>query len=256
MKLLSRGVQGYLNPSDGEGMKPYYEDSAVQIFHGDCRDVLPSLPKVDLVLTDPPYNAGKNYGVHKDNMTDEEYRNWCRQCVELALPKADNQFWVAPRYQLSLWMQLLPKAHLIVIPRGATGPFRGGWSDQFEIALAIGKPSQCVPDLWKGIRLKGEGYFFREETYGHPGYTPYPIMAKAIELLAVVSLIDPFCGTGTSLRAAKDLGRKAIGIEICEAYCEIAAKRMSQTVFAFTTEAECLNSDSTAQQGNAGIEPN
>jgi site-specific DNA-methyltransferase (adenine-specific) len=210
--------------------KPYWTDGDRTIYCGDCRDILPSLPKVDLVLTDPPYNSGKDYGVHNDNMTDEEYRGWCCQCVGLCLPKADKQFWVAPRYQLSLWMQLLPQAHLIVIPRGATGPFRGGWSDQFEIALAIGKPSKCVPDLWKGIRLKGEGYFFHEETYGHPGYTPYPIMAKAIELLAATSLIDPFCGTGTSLRAAKDLGRKAIGIEIEEKYCKIAVKRMSQTV--------------------------
>ena len=129
-------------------------------------------------------------------------------------------------------MSLLPGAHLIVIPRGATGPFRGGWSDQFEIALCIGKPAKCVSDLWKGIRLKGEGYFFTEETWGHPGYTPYPIMAKATSLLTTESVTDPFCGTGTTLRAAKDQNRKAIGIEINEAYCEIAAKRMQQEVLA------------------------
>ena len=210
-------------------MKPYFEDDAVQIWHGDCRDILPSLPKVDLVLTDPPYNAGKDYGEHNDNMTSEDYLSWCRGCVAEALPKADNHFWVAPRYKLAMWMELLQGAHLIVIPRGATGPYRGGWSDQFEIALAIGKPSRCVADLWNGIRLKGEGYFFREETFGHPGYTPYPIMARAVELLSSKDVIDPFCGTGTSLRAAKDLGRKAIGIEIEEKYCEIAAKRMSQS---------------------------
>lgn len=220
-------------------IKPYFQDDAVTIYHGDCREILPQLTeKVDLVLTDPPYNAGKDYGEgSNDKMVPTEYEVWCSECVAAALPKADNQFWVAPRYQLALWLSLLPKSHLIVIPRGAGGPFRGGWSDQFEIALAIGKPLRCMPDLWKGIRLKGEGYFFREETYGHPGYTPKPIFDRAITLLSAVStvVLDPFCGTGTSLRAAKDLGRKAIGIEIEERYCEIAAKRMSQSVLDIET---------------------
>jgi len=215
-------------------LKPYFQDNSTTIYHGDCRKILPQLTEqIDLVLTDPPYNAGKDYGDESnDKMTLEEYEAWCAECVAITLPKANNQFWVAPRYQLRLWLNLLPKAHLIVIPRGATGPFRGGWSDQFEIALAIGKPSQCVPDLWKGIRLKGEGYFFREETYGHPGYTPKPIFDRAITLLSPVNgiILDPFCGTGTSLRSAKDLSRKAIGIEIEERYCHIAAERMRQGV--------------------------
>lgn len=213
----------------------YYQDEWVQIYLGDCREILPELPKVDLVLTDPPYNAKKDYGEHDDDMSPEEYAAWSRECVEACLPLADNQFWVAPRYKLELWMRLLPGAHLIVIPRGAAGPFRGGWSDQFEIALVIGKPLKCVPDLWNGIRLKGEGYFFREETFGHPGYTPYPIMAKAISLLSTDTIIDPFCGTGTSLRAAKDQNRKSIGIESTEKWCEIAAKRCSQQVFDLTS---------------------
>jgi site-specific DNA-methyltransferase (adenine-specific) len=91
------------------------------------------------------------------------------------------------------------------------------------------------PNLWDGIRLKGEGYFFREYTYNHPGYTPYPIMRKAVELLSECGdvIVEPFSGTGTTLRAAKDTGRKAIGIEINERYCEIAAKRLAQRVLAF-----------------------
>jgi hypothetical protein len=130
-------------------------------------------------------------------------------------------------------MNLLKGSHLVVIRRGASGPFRQGWSDQFEIALAVGKPNECVPDLWSDIRLKGEGYFFREETFGHPGYTPYPIMHRAVHLLSKESVIEPFCGTGTTLVAAKKQGRRAVGIELNEAYCEIAAKRLSQEVLEF-----------------------
>lgn len=211
-------------------IKPYYEEPGITIYNADCRDVLPQLEPVDLVLTDPPYNAKKDYGTYNDNLSDEDYERAMSQYVALSLPLAKNQFWVAPRYKLPLWFRLLPNSHLIIIRRGAMGPFRGGWSDQFGIALAIGMPSKCIPDLWDGIRLKGEGYFFREETYGHPGYTPMPLIKRAMSVLSEKSVIDPFMGSGTTLRAAKDLGRKAIGIEIEERYCQIAVDRLRQGV--------------------------
>jgi DNA modification methylase len=85
----------------------------------------------------------------------------------------------------------------------------------------------------------------------HPTVKPLALMEYLCNLLKPPTggvLIDPFMGSGTTLRAAKDLGRKAIGIEIEERYCEIAAKRMSQSVLGLTTEAECLNGDTKAQQ--------
>ena len=215
-------------------MKPYYHDekAGITIYHGDCREILTSLEPADLVCTDPPYNVGKEYGGHNDSMTDEEYRVWTCEVTAASLAKAPNQFWVAPRYKLPLWMEFLPGSHLVVIPRGAAGPLRAGWCDQFEIALAIGKPKNPIQDLWAGIRLKAEGYFFREETFGHPGYTPFPIMLKAVSQLSESTVIEPFCGTGTTLRACKDIGRKCVGIELNEAWCEIAARRLSQEVLA------------------------
>lgn len=109
----------------------------------------------------------------------------------------------------------------------------------FEIALAIGKPNGAEVDLWSDIRLKGEGYFFREDTYGHPGYTPFLIGKRFVSLLSERGdvVIDPFCGTGSTLRAAKDLGRNAIGMEINERYCEIAANRLRQEVLNFEAVA-------------------
>ena len=216
-------------------MTPYYDHAGITIYHGDCRDILPHLEPVDLVLTDPPYNAGKDYGTFKDNLSEEDYQEFMSEVALLSRARAKNQFWVAPRYQVPFFFKILPNSHLVVIRRGAMGPYRGGWSDQFEIALSIGKPSRPEKDLWDDIRLKGEGYFFREETYDHPGYTPYPIMSRAAELLSTESLCDPFCGTGTALVAAKQLGRKAIGIEICEDYCRIAVERLRQNCFDFST---------------------
>jgi DNA modification methylase len=107
-------------------MKPYYQDDAVTLYHADCRDVLPLLDPVDLVLADPPYNAGKNYGTASDSLSESDYTALMSAIIGECLPLASSQAWVAPRYQLHLWLGLLPKAHLIIVRRGATGPFRGG----------------------------------------------------------------------------------------------------------------------------------
>lgn len=196
------------------------------LYLGDCLEILPTLGKVDAVITDPTYNVGKDYGTHNDAMADADYAEWCARRVAACRALAENQFWVAPRYKMALWLSMLPESHIVVIRRGASGPFRQGWSDQFETALAIGKPSRCAPDLWSDIRLKGEGYFFREDSYGHPGYTPYRIMERAINLLAKSSCCDPFMGTGTSGEAAVKNGRSYVGIEIEPKYFDIACERI------------------------------
>ena len=213
-------------------MKAYYQDQDVLIWHGDAREVLPTITTAALVCTDPPYNVGKAYDTHNDSMPDSEYESFMRDVLRECQRIAPKQAWIAPRYKMPLFTQLMPAAHMVVVRRRAAGPYRGGWSDQFETTLVIGKPNRMVPDLWDDIRLKGEGYFFREETYGHPGYTPEPLMTRLISLLSEPgeTVVDPFCGTGTSARAAKNLGRKFIGIEESERYCQIAADRMAQTV--------------------------
>lgn len=71
-------------------MKPYYAHAGIQIFHGDCREVLPQLPAVDLVLTDPPYGVGFEYASHKDSL--ESWRDlfcyivdWCHKSAQMAI---------------------------------------------------------------------------------------------------------------------------------------------------------------------------
>ncbi len=219
-------------------MKPYYEDEAVTLYHGNSLELLPHLKSAgaDLTITDPPYNVGQDYGTTSDDLSDAEYASQMATVVTEARRLTHNQAWVTPRYKMALWWSLLPDAHEVVIPMRAGNAIRQGWSSKFSVVLIVGLPfTETHPDdLWEGIRHRGEGYFFTEDTYGHPGYTPYAIMAKCIKLLTSPNevILDPFAGTGTALRAAKDLGRKAIGIEIEERYCEIAAKRMAQTVMA------------------------
>lgn len=228
--LKEAGGERGADDAGGGGVKPDYEKNGVSLYCADCRDVLPTLSKVDAVVTDPPYNVGKDYGVHDDAMPNSDYEAWITEVAVHCSILAPRQAWVAPRYKMAFFLSILPKAHIVVVERGASGPYRGGWSDQFETILCCGKPNKCTPDLWRDIRLKGEGYFFREETYGHPGYTPQPIMDRLVSLMSVNSVLDPFMGTGTSGVSAVKHGRSYTGIELNPEYFDIAVRRIESAM--------------------------
>lgn len=209
---------------------PYYQDDWVTLYNADARDLLPRLSP-DVVVTDPPFNVGKDYGASKDRMPLDEYEAMMRT-VEAS---CDRHGWVAPHVRLEMFLRILgPQAVTIVVRRGARGPYRFGWSNQFEMLLTRGKPYRQEVDLWDDIRLKGEGYFFREDHFDHPGYTPYQITARLVALMSEPGqlVLDPFVGTGGTLHAAKAQGRRVVGIELDERWCEIAAARCAQEVIA------------------------
>jgi site-specific DNA-methyltransferase (adenine-specific) len=202
-------------------MKPYYEQDGITIYHGDCREVLSSLPPVDLVLTDPPYGLG-----HK--LTGG---NWGRRVG--AAEKWD---------KLALNIN-------DIIAHGKHAVIWGG--NYYEL-----KPTRCwfvwikrdaVPTTasaelaWTTFDSNTK-YFdctiaeTNAERNGHPTLKPLPLikwcLSRACKLVPITTILDPFMGSGTTLVAAKELGRKAIGIELEEKYCEIAAKRLGQGVLA------------------------
>jgi site-specific DNA-methyltransferase (adenine-specific) len=217
---------------------PYYDDGTCVIYHGDCREVLPALRETDddttLIVTDPPFNVGKDYG---DPLADAQNdRDYLAMMRLVHAEGAARQAWITPTKRLSLFASVLgPEARPVVVRRGAQGPKRWGWYDQFDLVLVLGEPNRYLSNLWDDIRLKGEGYFFHEDTYGHDGYTPYPLMARLVGLMLDEdrSVCDPFMGTGTTLVAAKAAGARGVGIELNERYCEIAAKRLAQEVLDF-----------------------
>jgi DNA modification methylase len=87
----------------------------------------------------------------------------------------------------------------------------------------------------KGASGAGDVWYVPQEPEAeHPAPFPLSLPVRAMETTPPGSVIDPFCGIGTTLRAAKDFGRKAIGIEICEKYCEVAARRLEQEVLEFS----------------------
>jgi len=205
------------------GVDWYFSDDAVAIAHGDCRDILPLLPKVDLVLmTDPPYNAGMEYGQHDDGMMREDYADW-----------------------LAEWWGLLPSSRRIIFPGVGNMWLYARWEPKAVLCwYKPGNPAGGGPVQWcewEPILVWGVNFSLSDVIRasvtkqpwvgGHLCPKPLSLMQQLIARLRTPgTILDPFMGSGTTLRAAKDLGRKAIGIEIEERYCEIAARRMAQEV--------------------------
>jgi DNA modification methylase len=248
------------------------------IICGDCRDVLPELDAVDLVLTDPPYGHNNNNGdlIHRreaalgrlpsgedpfqaaqsrpianDGPEADDLVRWmfaeakrllppgCCCCCCCAGGGPDPQF---ARWSLWLGEQLAFK-QMVVWDKGPMGM---GWHYRrsYETVLVAQKPGAAC--RWNGDK-KVEN-IIRPGSYGvrkiiptadqHPTEKPVQLMACFVVWHTDPgdTVLDPFMGHGTTLRAAKDLGRQAIGIEIEERYCEIAANRLRQGVLDFEPE--------------------
>ena len=212
-------------------MKPYYDHNGITIYHGKCLDVLPQIEPVDLVLTDPPYNVGIDYGEIKDNMLIEEY-NKNIKTLKLLCGGAEWAILLGSKTETLLtWWKNFENAKQIIIRVGASvNTSLGGFRPQYRVVLTTKKSLKWWSDLWEDIRFPGEGYFFNEQRHNHPCHAPLRLMKKLIECLSEpkIIILDPFMGSGTTLVAAKELGRKAIGIEIEEKYCEIGATRIAQ----------------------------
>jgi DNA modification methylase len=208
-------------------MEPYYQHAGLTIYHGDCREILPHLEPVDLVLTDPPYgiaekwqggwghgwgNARKQSSVR--NQWDKEAPS--KETFDLVLSKAaksiiwgGNYFGLPPSRCWLVWNK----------------PERGFTLAEAELAWTNADNVTRVFDCNRSdIDRK------------HPTQKPLKLFEWCLGFpwsKDAQTILDPFMGSGTTLRAAKDLGRKAVGIEIEEKYCEIAAKRLAQEVLPF-----------------------
>jgi len=215
---------------------PYYEKDGITIYCGDCRAILPTLPKVDLVLTDPPYGIKRDkgfggaapFGGGKSNTTIDRVRHdddW-----DSDRPPADVLLAVVACAPLAiLWggnyfADILPRStHWISWDKLQTMPTFG----DCELAWTSSKRKSV-----KKVVVQWNGLLGKERVRCHPTQKPLELMEWCIVEYAEhgATILDPFMGSGTTLVAAKNLGRKAIGIEIEEKYCEIAVKRLAQGV--------------------------
>lgn len=222
-------------------MSPYYQDELVTIYHGDCLEVLASLPEIEgaKLFTDPPYNVGKDYGAESnDAMPPEIYRAWCALWIAQCRRICGEMTVFAPSVHLRAFWNLLGDGfQQIVMSWHHRGGVRGHFTRQFSSLLTSAKPSTNPVDHWAGTKSRAQGYYFHEETHDHPGYTSEHITGNVLTRLYedTGTILDPFCGTGTTLFCAKERGMKAIGIEVEEKWCEVTANRLAQEVLDLRT---------------------
>jgi len=218
-------------------MTPYYEDSesGITIYHGDCLDMDLAALAADVVVTDPPYGVR---WVMPATVTGHGNRRLKRGGFP-PIHGDDQPFDPSPLLALELPTIMFGGNHY-----ASRLPDSGGWlvwdktgggrgpSNSFaDVEMAwtnMSKTPHIFHHLWKGLTRDSEA----GQRVQHPTQKPVALMAWIIEKWTQPGdlILDPYTGSGPVLRAAKDLGRRAIGIEISEAYCEIAAKRLGQGV--------------------------
>jgi site-specific DNA-methyltransferase (adenine-specific) len=205
----------------------YYQDEQSTIWLGDCRDVLPQLGAVDLVLTDPQYGLGDKWqgggGSKKSHwrFDPREAQEWDQGTLPIVLT-------------------LPSRARASIIWGGnyyALPPVRGWfiWDKKMNDTWTTGQAEMAWTNLDRPVRVFRLSQIEAHAEMGykqHPTEKPLSLMLWCIRMLRrpCISLLDPFAGSGTSLVAAKLLGIPAVGIEISEEYCKIAVDRLKQEV--------------------------
>ena len=212
-------------------MTPYYEHAGIRIYHGDCREIGPLLCAT-VLITDPPYGVefeGKatkhttkrtgGYTTGDDAAVGPSVvANVLNRVARGAVFTGNRNLFDYPRPN---------DVGCVYCPSGAgIGPW--GFVCFHPVAFYGVRPSSqlfpCSMESFETVKPNG-----------HPCPKPIGWMRWLVGLTAQANdvILDPFCGSGTTLRAAKDLGLAAIGIEIEERYCEIAAERLRQEVLRF-----------------------
>jgi len=219
-------------------MKKYYEDSLVTIYHADCIDALNEIGEVDCIVTDPPYGIDGGSGGTSKLRGKGNY---------------SSDFDDTPEYIQSVVIKAL-----FEVAKWKTMALTSGWKNLTLYPSPDGfgcfySPSSCgmhrfgytdaQPILYygwhhlQGKKPEAASYKMTEspEKNGHPCPKPEKAWSWLVQKVATKEMLvlDPFMGSGTTMRVCKDNGIKSIGIEMNERYCEIAAKRMSQEVFIF-----------------------
>lgn len=212
------------------GIAPYYADESVVIYHADCREVLPRLEAGSVVVTDPPYGIAYESGhdgvlprsIQGDetpNLRDEVLRWWGDR------PALVFGTWKVPK-------PIQTRMVLVWDSQGALGmgdltlPWKPAHQEIY--VLGSGFCGRRTSDVLSFHPVQATALRGRV----HPHEKPIELLRELVGKCPAGVILDPFMGSGTTLRAAKDLGRRAIGIEIEERYCEIAARRMAQLAMA------------------------
>jgi site-specific DNA-methyltransferase (adenine-specific) len=205
-------------------IEPYYSQDGITLYCAKAEEVLPQLPEqsVDLIVTDPPYGVGYHYDKH-DDTRGKEYERWVREMFP-ELRRVAKVVMITTG-MFNLWLYPKPTWVMCWAKPGSTRRSGLGGFNEWEPVLVYGKRR-----IYNDFKYLPDCANHSKDTGNHPCPKPLRmvswLVSEGSDSGALV--LDPFAGSGTTLVAAKRLGRRAIGIEISEAYCKIAVQRLSQ----------------------------
>jgi len=223
---------------------PYYQDDLVTLYHGDCLEITAWLA-ADVLVTDPPYGIGWDRPVTK-GAANAWYNEGIQGDSDTSARDAALAAWGAVRPALVFgslkaewpkgWRQVLVFQKPSATASGMFGAFLP-WRKDWEPIFVMGKDWPKSPSMRSAVvattELSAGGYSGYATRTGHPHTKPNDVMMKLIDACPPGAIADPFAGSGATLLAARNLGRKSIGVELEERYCELIAKRLSQQAFDF-----------------------
>lgn len=217
-------------------MKPYYQDEFTQLFLGDCLEVAEWLA-ADVLVTDPPYGDG--YTRHDQRFATPIANDHSIEVRDAALEAwGEGKPWAC----FGSWRQPRPRGTTQVLiwdKEPGNGPGKG----DIESSFGTSHEEIALGGRWlrpAGMKRRGSVIATKYQTLalvsatGHPTPKPTSLMETLIAYAPAGVIADPFAGCGPTLIAAKLLGRKAIGVEIEERFCEQASLRLSQDAFDFS----------------------
>jgi site-specific DNA-methyltransferase (adenine-specific) len=239
-----------------------------KLMHGDCCEVMKSIDSesVDLIVTDPPYNLSKDYGNNGDNLSHHEYlafsQKWLKEAVRVLKPSGTMYLFMGVRYISYIYVMLEEELGLHFnswITWSYTqgiGKLRG-FSPRHDDILMFNKSkhgdfkfnldSVRVPQkYYRGVNnMRGANpgnvwefshvHYCQANRQGHPTQKPEALFERMVLASSDEGdvVLDPFCGSGTSLRVCQQLNRQGIGIEVNEQYVDMIKERLSQPFSGF-----------------------
>lgn len=216
-------------------MIPYYADESVTLYHGDCREVTAWLG-ADVLVTDPPYGIGWRIGDHPRRLSWRHggILNDTDTSVRDAALAAWGQ---RPGVVFGTWAAPFPQRKQALVWRkpadaGVVGSTTGYRTDT-ELIFLVGQWPQRNSSWSSVLETNSNKNAYLRPGMGHPHAKPVGLMEVLIDRAPPGVVADPFAGSGSTLVAARLVGRKAVGVELDERYCEVIAKRLDQGVIDF-----------------------
>jgi DNA modification methylase len=227
---------------DNKGVRRMEEN---QIYQKDCLLMLADMADESVdCFTDPPYNVNKDYGEGiNDNLPKEKYVTWITKVLtELRRVSVNLTVFTPHKWARLYWNILGDDFQEIIVSFRPSGAIRRGFSNQFVKLLTNASPPKPIRNVWDNIPLPACGWFFRENTYNHPGYTSLAMTKRVVSQFcnSPNPVFDPFCGTGTTLIAAIEYDKDYIGCDLSLDSVILSRKRVEkakkQIHFCFGTE--------------------